>query len=36
MRRRNRPLDTDEVEKTMAYVDRLWGFPVHLEVMDVD
>lgn len=36
MRRRNRPLDTDEVEKTMGYVERLWGFPVHLEVMDVD
>ena len=35
LRRRNRPLDQDEVEKTMAYVERLWGFPVQLEVTDV-
>ncbi len=36
MRRRCRPLDHDEVEKTMAYVERLWGFPVHLEIKDVE
>jgi stage V sporulation protein R len=34
MRRRGRPLDEEEMEKTMAYVERLWGFPVHMEVVD--
>ncbi|MDH4395430.1 MAG: SpoVR family protein [Limnobacter sp.] len=29
--RSGRPLDSDEAEKTLAHVERLWGFPVHLE-----
>jgi spore cortex formation protein SpoVR/YcgB (stage V sporulation) len=35
MRRRGCPLHQDEMEKTMAYVERLWGFPVHMETVDV-
>lgn len=34
MSRRGRPLHSDEAEKTMAHVERLWGFPVHLESSD--
>lgn len=33
--RRGRPLDDAESERTMAHVERLWGFPVHLETVDV-
>ena len=29
--RRARPLNLSDMEKTMAHVERLWGFPVHLE-----
>ena len=32
--RRGRPLQPDEAEKTLAHVERLWGFPVHLETSD--
>ena len=35
MSRRGRPLNEDEAEKTLAQVERLWGFPVHLETSDV-
>lgn len=35
MSRRGRPLNQDEAEKTLAQVERLWGFPVHLETSDV-
>ncbi len=35
MRRRGRPLNQEEVDKTMGYVERLWGFPVHMEVVDI-
>ncbi|MCE2744885.1 MAG: SpoVR family protein [Burkholderiales bacterium] len=34
MSRRGRPLNVDEAEKTLAQVERLWGFPVHLETSD--
>ncbi|MEK9815778.1 MAG: SpoVR family protein, partial [Limnobacter sp.] len=34
MSRRGRPLNMDEAEKTLAQVERLWGFPVHLETSD--
>lgn len=34
MSRRGRPLNADEAEKTLAQVERLWGFPVHLETSD--
>jgi stage V sporulation protein R len=33
--RRGRPLNEEEAEKTLAHVERLWGFPVHLETSDV-
>lgn len=35
MSRRGRPLNEEECEKTMAHVERLWGFPVHIETSDV-
>ncbi|MCQ8896256.1 SpoVR family protein [Limnobacter humi] len=35
MSRRGRPLNDGEAEKTLAHVERLWGFPVHLETLDV-
>jgi stage V sporulation protein R len=35
MSRRGRPLNENEAEKTLAQVERLWGFPVHLETSDV-
>lgn len=35
MSRRGRPLNEDEAEKTLAQIERLWGFPVHLETSDV-
>ncbi|HEY1058445.1 MAG TPA: SpoVR family protein [Limnobacter sp.] len=35
MSRRGRPLNDGEAEKTLAHVERLWGFPVHLETIDV-
>ncbi len=35
MSRRGRPLNDEEAEKTLAHVERLWGFPVHLETSDV-
>ncbi len=35
MSRRGRPLNEEEAEKTLAHVERLWGFPVHLETSDV-
>jgi stage V sporulation protein R len=35
MSRRGRPLNDGEAEKTLAQVERLWGFPVHLETLDV-
>ena len=33
--RRGRPLNEEEAEKALAHVERLWGFPVHLETSDV-
>ena len=33
--RRGRPLDEEEMEKTLAQVERLWGFPVRMEAADV-
>lgn len=35
MSRRGRPLNSQEAERTLAHVERLWGFPVHLETQDV-
>ena len=35
MSRRGRPLNEEEAEKTLAHVERLWGFPVLLETSDV-
>lgn len=34
--RRGRPLEQGEAEKTMAHVERLWGFPVTMEVADAE
>ncbi|MDX1669432.1 MAG: SpoVR family protein, partial [Limnobacter sp.] len=34
--RRGRPLEENEAEKTLAHVERLWGFPVQMEVADAE
>lgn len=33
--RRGRPLDESMSRRTTAHVERLWGFPVHLEAVEV-